>query len=296
DAHMNTTLPLFPEGQPTDPTAAADASGSLPRARGRAGVGAPGAHRTPLLDALFRSGHLRTLDHALAQSLRRLDPDTPDAVLAAAALASLAVASGHAGFDPAQPQRLVDAPIDWPTIDAWRDALQSSSWVAHPASGDAESLADAPLVFEQGLVYLRRYREYERRLAAGLHRIGRAEISSPPPSHPPLTGQDARRADGGHPTHPTDDHHPHAAAAALHHSLLLVTGGPGTGKTTTITRMLVALIAQATESGAASPRIALAAPTGRAAERMAESVRNAVQALSPRGIDPTLAAQLPTTG
>ena len=43
-----------------------------------------------LLDALHKGGHLRTLDHALAQSLRRLDRATPDAVLAAAALASLA--------------------------------------------------------------------------------------------------------------------------------------------------------------------------------------------------------------
>src|SRR5690606_11680993 len=84
--------------------------------------------------------------------------------------------------------------------------------------------------------------------------------------------------------------------AAEHHTLLLITGGPGTGKTTTITRMLVALIAQAIEAGTPPPRIALAAPTGRAAERMAESVRNAVQALPALGIDPALAARLPTTG
>src|SRR3546814_9105120 len=51
---------------------------------------------------------------ALAQSLRRLDPDTPDTVLAAAALVSLTVSAGHAGFDPADPQRLVDAPPAWP--------------------------------------------------------------------------------------------------------------------------------------------------------------------------------------
>ena len=59
-----------------------------------------------LLQQLRDAGALRTLDHALAQSLRRLDPATPDTVLAAAALASLAVANGHAGFDPAAPQRL----------------------------------------------------------------------------------------------------------------------------------------------------------------------------------------------
>ena len=73
-----------------------------------------------LLDALWRSGALRTLDHALAQSLRRLDPATPDSVLATAALASLAVAEGHAGFDPTSPRTLVDAPdIPWPDVDTW---------------------------------------------------------------------------------------------------------------------------------------------------------------------------------
>src|SRR5690554_6314272 len=131
-----------------------------------------------LLQALAKAGALRTLDHALAQSLRRLDPDPPDAALAAAALASLAVAAGHAGFDPAEPQRLVEEPIDWPTPDAWRQALESSRWVACPQAGDTESAADAPLVFEHGLVYLRRYREYERRLAEGLRHIG----SAVPPS------------------------------------------------------------------------------------------------------------------
>ena len=72
-----------------------------------------------LLSALNRAGALRTLDHALATSLRRLDPSTPDPVLAAAALASLAVAQGHAGFDPARPQWLVDADLDWPVPQAW---------------------------------------------------------------------------------------------------------------------------------------------------------------------------------
>ncbi|TKS53306.1 exodeoxyribonuclease V subunit alpha [Luteimonas yindakuii] len=297
------------EGQPTDPTAAPAAAPSQ------------AARVAGLLQQLTRAGALRTLDHALAQSLRRLDPDTPDAVLAAAALALLAVASGHAGFDPSEPQRLVDAAVDWPTPDAWRDALQASRWVAMPDAGDAASAADAPLVYEHGLVYLRRYREYERRLADGLRRIGRAlpaglahggecpDVASTPgvpaglaplfarlfPAVPspaerekvPPTGADERAP---------VDHQSRAAAAALGHNLLLVTGGPGTGKTTTITRMLVLLVAQAREAGKAAPRIALAAPTGRAAERMAESVRTAVKALPALGVEPALCAQLPTTG
>ncbi|MGJ4731126.1 AAA family ATPase, partial [Luteimonas sp. SDU101] len=295
---MNTTLPLFPEGRPIEPTAAApDARGpdQASDQRDQRDAAAPPDHTRGLLQQLAKAGALRTLDHALAQSLRRLDPDTPDTVLAAAALASLAVASGHAGFDLAEPQRLVEASIDWPTPHAWQAALSSSRWVHQPTADDTESVPDAPLVYEHGLVYLRRYREYERRLAAGLRRIGNAapapSAAAPasatsgeavPPSRIagldreeattpalPLAGEDARSADGGNPAPPTDDLQTQAVAAALHHSLLLVTGGPGTGKTTTIARILVALIAQARAAGAPPPRIALAAPTGRAAERMA---------------------------
>ncbi len=244
-----------------------------------------------LLRQIGATGALRTLDHALAQSLRRLDPDTPDSVLAAAALASLAVASGHAGFDPADPGRLVDGAIDWPAPDAWQADLQASHWVTSPDAGDVESAADAPLVYEHGLLYLRRYREYERRLAAGLRRIGA--------SAPDATGIDTlaplfvqlfpQAADN-------EDRQARAAATALRHHLLLVTGGPGTGKTTTTARLLVLLVAHALHAGQPAPRIALAAPTGRAAERMAESVRHAVQALTAQGIDLALLAALPTAG
>ncbi|MDH5832400.1 exodeoxyribonuclease V subunit alpha [Luteimonas kalidii] len=316
---MNTTLPLFPEGQPIGPADAAAAADT------REASPSPPSRPTSLLQQLAKAGTLRTLDHALAQSLRRLDPDTPDIVLAAAALASLAVASGHAGFDPADPQRLVDTPIDWPTPDAWREALRNSRWVALPETGDTESTPDAPLVYEHGLVYLRRYREYERRLAAGLHRIGggslppftgedarRAEGGTPESpsvphtsalpeeaqafSLPLLAGEDARRAEGGTPAHPTEDLQSQAITAARHHPLLLITGGPGTGKTTTITRLLLALVAQASAADAPPPRIALAAPTGRAAERMAESVRRAVHALVADDVDAALIEHLPTAG
>ena len=85
-----------------------------------------------LLDALYQGGHLRTLDHALAQSLRRLDRDTPEAVPAAAALASLAVAKGHAGVDLDAAGTLVDAELPWPDPTAWAQQLAASPWVATP--------------------------------------------------------------------------------------------------------------------------------------------------------------------
>ncbi|MEZ0471348.1 exodeoxyribonuclease V subunit alpha [Luteimonas salinilitoris] len=271
------------------------------------------------LETLYRTGLLRPLDHALAQSLRRLDPTTPDAVLIAAALASLAVSKGHAGFAPADAAQLVEADIDWPAAADWQRQLAASPWVATPGDPVEPSDTQAPLVFEHGLLYLRRYREYECRLALGLQRIGtqapdataldalaplfRALFADPSPalrekSLPPsgLVGGAPKGLDEGALPPLADDRQAHAAALALRHTLLLVTGGPGTGKTTTITRLLVLLAAQAQQAGRPAPRIALAAPTGRAAERMAESVRIAVQALTELGIDPDLCAQLPATG
>ncbi|MCH2092453.1 MAG: exodeoxyribonuclease V subunit alpha [Pseudoxanthomonas sp.] len=243
-----------------------------------------------LLDALHKGGHLRTLDHALAQSLRRLDRDTPDAVLAAAALASLAVAKGHAGVRLGAADGLVEAEIAWPDAAAWTRQLAASRWVDTP--DDASAVADphAPLVLEGGLLYLRRYREYERALALGLQRIATQPV--PEAGIEPLALLFARLFPQA--TH--DDRQARAAALALRHALLLVTGGPGTGKTTTTARLLVLLVAQALHAGRASPRIALAAPTGRAAERMAESVRQAVQALAASGVDADLLAALPTSG
>lgn len=127
-----------------------------------------------LFEALVQGGHLRPLDQALATTLRRLDPRTPDLVLAGAALASLAVGNGHAGFDPARPGLLLDVDLPWPGEGAWGSALEASPWVARlSAEGDA---SQAPLCLDHGLLYLRRYRQYEHRLATRL----RSLVARPP--------------------------------------------------------------------------------------------------------------------
>jgi len=237
-----------------------------------------------LLDDLGR--HLRPLDRELAATLRRLDPATPDLVLAGAALASLAVSHGHAGFDPARPQRLVEGGPDWPAAGAWTAALASSDWVA---GATPDSTANRPLVLENGLLYLRRYREYEYRLATRLRALA---------AHAPAAVDAAALApvfEALFARGTSDPLQARAAALALQRALLLVTGGPGTGKTTTIARMLVLLLAQARLSGNPAPRIALAAPTGRAAERMAESLQVAIARMaSVDGFDPGWIEGLPT--
>lgn len=244
-----------------------------------------------LLDALLRQGALRPLDHALAQSLRRLGSesgDHDDRVLVAAALASSAVAQGHAGLDLARPQLVCDAAVEWPDARGWEAALRASRWVAQP---DADTTsAQAPLACENGMLYLRRYREYERRLAAGLLRIAAAM----PARHD--AGELASLFAILFPNAREGDRQARAAALALLRSLLLVTGGPGTGKTTTITRVLLLLVEQARRAKTLLPRIALAAPTGRAAERMAESLRAAITQLrATTGVDAALCDALPGT-
>lgn len=240
-----------------------------------------------LLDALLRRGLVRSVDHALAQSLRRLDPATPELVQAGAALAARAIADGHAAFDVARPdEELAAAVLVEPA--QWLAALRGSPWIAEPAD-DGVADPGAPLVLERGLLYLRRYREYERRLAARLRALA---AQAPPPADTaalaPLFAALFPHARDG-------DRQARAAALALARSLLLVTGGPGTGKTTTVARLLLLLIAQAQRAGAAPPRIALAAPTGRAAERMAESLRAASATLRRLpGVDPAWCDALPT--
>ncbi|ELG5188571.1 exodeoxyribonuclease V subunit alpha [Vibrio vulnificus] len=79
-----------------------------------------------------------------------------------------------------------------------------------------------------------------------------------------------------------------AAAVALTRRFAVISGGPGTGKTTTVTKLLAALIEQA---GAQTPTIRLVAPTGKAAARLTESIGKAVQSLA---VEPSLKALIPT--
>ncbi|SDD00405.1 DNA helicase/exodeoxyribonuclease V, alpha subunit [Mycolicibacterium neoaurum] len=73
-----------------------------------------------------------------------------------------------------------------------------------------------------------------------------------------------------------------AARRALTQGLTVLTGGPGTGKTTTVARLLALLVEQAALAGRAAPRIALAAPTGKAAARLQEAVAEQVGRLDPQ--------------
>ena len=97
------------------------------------------------LASLLHAGFIRTVDHALALSLRHARETTPDLVQAAAALASRALASGHSRLPLARLPELfaeVDSerePPELPPLDEWLDVLAASPWVHVPGANPAST-------------------------------------------------------------------------------------------------------------------------------------------------------------
>jgi len=169
-----------------------------------------------------------------------------------AALAALATQAGHVCAD-------LDCEAGWGPWAAELNAAARADWRARlPALASVGAADDwTPLVWDGRRLYLRRYFEYERRVAADLLARGAAPATLDADDEARLA---ERFADAGQRA---------AARIALTHRLALVSGGPGTGKTHTLAR-IIGLLQQ---SGAA--RIALAAPTGKAAARMTEALQTA---------------------
>lgn len=151
------------------------------------------------------------------------------------------------------------APADAPLP---RAALLATGVVGTPAASGACPL----IVDDEDRVYLHRDFDLERRLA---RRLLRATRAAPQPLGEPTRAHLAAlfpRAPGAPADRP--DWQQVATALALRQRLLVISGGPGTGKTSTVVKLLACLLAQAPQA-----RIALTAPTGKAAARLAEAVR-----------------------
>jgi exodeoxyribonuclease V alpha subunit len=166
------------------------------------------------------------------------------------------------------------------SIDVVREALLASGVACDGTDVAADLL---PLVIDQERrIYLARYFDYERRLAQALVARAAAPVVALDPVE--LQARVGRyfAADAG--DHGIDWQRV-AALVALSGRLTIVSGGPGTGKTTTVVGVLACLLD-------ANPalRIALAAPTGKAAQRMQEALVERADKLPPE-----LAARLPQT-
>jgi exodeoxyribonuclease V alpha subunit len=156
--------------------------------------------------------------------------------------------------------------LPWPHAN-WIDGLASSPLVA---VGE-DAVDERPLRLIDTTLYLDRYWRDERFVAADL--LDRNKSASNVDSDVLADGL-ARLFDGDAP-----DLQRLAAATCVLRLLAVVGGGPGTGKTTTVTRILVLLDEQAEANGAPAPLVALAAPTGKAAARLEEAVHEEASAL-----------------
>lgn len=216
------------------------------------------------LSDLRAAGAIDDLDVEFARFVASAGGGVTDSVVLAAVVASRAGAEGHvcvdlgASVEGDPVWREVEGSPVAPALATWRDALRSSPVVAEPGGF-------APLVLDGAdRLYLHRAWDHERRLAESI-RERSAPIGSPDVDLAALR----ESIDAVFPDPPDGvDWQRVAAAVAALRRVCLVSGGPGTGKTTTVVRILEVLRRIAERE----PRIALAAPTGKAAARLQEAI------------------------
>src|SRR5699024_7515331 len=222
---------------------------------------------------------LSELDHALADWARR--HGASPLVAYAFALAHWAVTRGHScrpldaippALMPVQQQREL------------KDALSASPLVG--VAGHSR-----PLIIDHARIYLHRYYSYESRLAARL----RSLMATPPTAVDTQWLRPGQGLFAAEPQRPGATHWQAVAAfVALRHRFSVISGGPGTGKTYTIVRLLRILIETASANRQPPPRVALAAPTGKAAARMVDSVRDGLDEMTTDPyFDPDLLQHIP---
>ena len=245
-----------------------------------------------LLERWVERGWLRALDKAFVGFLHERAPDGDPLVLVAAALTSHQLGHGHVCLDLFETLKEPDFALSLPPegdaqtgaqllpsqlLEAlegahWCKVLASSPLVALAADASAEA-AQRPLILSGKRLYLRRYWAYERRIDDALRQRLAAAEPTPPDLAERLSGLfGAARA--GAPI----DWQKLACALATRGAFSIITGGPGTGKTTTVVRLLALLQGPAVEAGTPL-RIRLAAPTGKAAARLTESISQQVRTL-----------------
>jgi exodeoxyribonuclease V alpha subunit len=228
------------------------------------------------LRAFNEAGLLTAADVHVALRLAQLAGVEDEHTMLAAALAVRAPRLGSVCVDlatiAASAATDLDTPVDvraltWPEPAPWVDGLAASPLVAAGEEGGDER----PLRLVGSTLYLDRYWRDERLVAEDL--LSRSKAAEEVDLAVLAEGLD-RLFGGDEP-----DLQRLAAATCVLRRLAVVGGGPGTGKTTTVTRILVLLDEHARAAGTPLPFVALAAPTGKAAARLQEAVHEEAHAL-----------------
>ena len=216
---------------------------------------------TGVLAAFNTAGVLEASDVHVAARVGDLGQETDESVLLAVALAVRAVRSGSVCVDLATVATIAPD-LPWPTPAEWGAAVGASPLVAAGV-----------LRHEQSLVYLDRYHRLEVQVCDDL--LTRVASVVPDVDEAALEAALAR-VRGAH----LSDEQEAASVRAVRQWTTVLTGGPGTGKTTTVARILVLLADQAAARGERLS-VALAAPTGKAATRLQEAVLAELALLDP---------------
>jgi exodeoxyribonuclease V alpha subunit len=213
-------------------------------------VGASG-----LLQTFNEAGVLDVADVRVTERICFLAKETDERVALAVALLVRGLRGGSVCIELASIAASVGTEgVPWP---------QPMEWLA--AVRDSPLLSEPPVLhlYDDRLLYLDRYWREEKQVCDDLLALQASKTNVDLPASERLfpAGFDEQRE---------------AAETALGQAVTVLTGGPGTGKTTTVARLL-ALVAE--QAGSARPRIALAAPTGKAAARLQDAVQQEVAKL-----------------
>ncbi|MBP1739076.1 MAG: recD, partial [Deltaproteobacteria bacterium] len=216
------------------------------------------------LDSLNKSGLFSPLDLHFARFMEKLSRASSQELVLAAALVSRFTREGHVCLDLSLQKPLPvfegGEAVVFPEAGKWEKKLRQSGVVGGP--GD-----HTPLILDhKGRLFLYRYWEYQEELAEGIkNRIGHEsrvpEIESLRQGLNRIFPADK---DGG------IDWQKVAAFAAARRRFCVIAGGPGTGKTTTVAKILALLMEQSKEQRLST---ALVSPTGKGAARLQEAMK-----------------------
>ncbi|MGO9385923.1 MAG: exodeoxyribonuclease V subunit alpha [Mycobacterium sp.] len=212
-----------------------------------------------MLKAFNEAGVLDVSDVLVANRICALGKEPDEQVALAVALAVRALRGGSVCVDLSTVAASVGADdLPWPEGVGWLAAVRASPLLVEP-----------PVLhlYDDRLLYLDRYWLEETQVCDDLLSLlaFRPAVELPACERLFPAGYEEQRE---------------AAEIALAQAVTVLTGGPGTGKTTTVARLLALVAEQADLSGVARPRIALAAPTGKAAARLQEAVSHEVAKLA----------------
>lgn len=238
---------------------------------------------------LQHAGVLNALDLGFSSFLKQKG-ERSDHVQLAAALLSAASRMGHSAIDLSRISRDAHALFGRPgqpevNLRGYQPDMADfmNSAVVAKVTPNNDTPPSLPLVLDGARLYFNRFFSYECRIAARLKRLASQQNALGEAARARCREQLNRLFSSGE----SAFYQKLAGVAALHQKLTIITGGPGTGKTYTVLRLLAMLLEQTDRRDL---RIAIAAPTGKAANRVRESV---VKGLAGLDISPALKQRIP---